>query len=112
MKNEQLEPDLTLYHASNAHQSNFRTISLVMELGNRFLQLRDATAGGYQKDVDSLSHKVLEVLMQCNYTSKCLGGALKPNASVPTDQREVTREIMSHLAQVAAVLDRQPNKIG
>jgi len=84
--------ELETHYIYDAQQSNFRTLSLLTDpngLSPKILALQDYFhKGTIQRDeVNAIIFKLTEVLTQCTYTGRCLGGVMTPNASVHTDQR-------------------------
>jgi hypothetical protein len=77
---------------ADAQQSNFRTLSLLTDpngLSNQLMELKKYfLIGSHQRDeFNEAIFKLNQVLTQCTYTGRCLGGVLTPKASIHTDQR-------------------------
>lgn len=107
-KNEGLDNSAMLYHIEQAQQSNFRTLSRLTEDVYRRvcdLELLLNDNPDAMQIIDKLNIALLHTLTQATYTGRALGGALNPNKSVPTDQRDAVRVLLEGMAAVLPPTD-------
>lgn len=106
---------------NNGLQSNFRAVSILTDpdrvneralaIKKRVRKVLDDKSMHPRKvlmnleqiniDVEKLIDHLLDLNTQVNFTGRCLNGALNPNASVHTDQRPHSKEMLEFFMNVA-----------
>lgn len=110
--------EFSRYDIEQAMQSNFRTLSLLTDeiggsLAHLFFELKEQVPDNCRAKatLDRMAYKMVEILSQATYTGRCLGGVLTPNKSLPTDQRQFSKEMLEFIAAVSA-MQSSPKQTG